>query len=244
MDTIIDQRINEQHSVSLPINAVVEERTFYNYIAAGNVEAILQLRRKFGGRKTDDPQNAVERSTLSTDPLRNEIYHLVVNCTLITYCCIAAGMPQEEALTLSDLFIRRADRCQSISDVYGVNDEMALEFASRMQRIRRGAPASFAVRKAIGYISDNISSRLTVEQIAKEVGYNRSHLAVIFKDETGQSISDYILSQKIDTAKAMITSGRSLSDTAVSLGFCSQSHFCKVFKQITGLTPKQFREQE
>lgn len=240
----IDYRVNEQRIAAPPHTPVVEERTFYEYVAAGDVEAILQLRRKFGGRSTDDPQSAVEKGKLSDNPLRNEIYHFVVNCTLITRSCISAGMPQEEALTLSDLFIRRADRCTAVIDVHGVNDEMALEFASRMQRIRRGEPASFAVRKAINYISDNISARLTVSQIAREVGYNRSHLAVIFKQETGKTVSEYILTEKINTAKSMILGGGNLSDTAHALGFCSQSHFCKVFKQLTGMSPKQFRAQQ
>ncbi len=243
MEPKIDYRINKQHITPSQHTPVVEERTFYQYVENGDVEAILQLRRKFGGRSTDDPQFAVEKRKLSSDPLRNEIYQFVVSCTLITNCCISAGMPQEEALALSDLFIRRADRCTTISDVHGVNDEMALEFASRMQRIRRGAPACYAVRKAMSYISDNINTRLTVEQIAREVGYNRSHLAVIFKEETGQTISEYIQNKKIELAKTMISTGGNLSDIAVTLGFCSQSHFCKAFKQVTGISPKQYRAQ-
>ncbi len=241
MSKITDQRINVQCDAAPPHDLIVEECTFYSYVASGDVEAILQLRRKFGGRLTDDPQSFIEKGKLSDNPLRNEIYHLVINCTIITRCCINAGMPQEEALTLSDLFIRRADRCNSITDVHGVNDEMALEFASRMQRIRRNAPASYAVRRAMNYICDHIQSHLTVEQISKEVGYNRCHLAIIFKQETGQTLSQYIQAQKIQTAKTLILSGGELSDIAHSLGYCSQSHFCKAFKQVTGFSPKQFR---
>lgn len=241
MNTSIEYQLNLRRESGPAHPPFTQERAFYSLVAEGDVEAILQLRQKFGGRSTDSPSSA--KGTLSENPLRNAIYHLVVNCTLMTRSCIAAGMPQEEAYNLSDLFIRRADRCVSVADVSGVNDEMALEFASRMKALRGGAPASFAVRKAMSYISDNLHTKLTAERIAAEAGYNRSHLAVIFKRETGKTLTEYILYKRIEAAKNMIMSEVPLSQAANALGFSSQSHFCKCFRQVTGMSPKEFRSR-
>ena len=153
-------------------------------------------------------------------------------------------MPQEEAYNLNDLFIRRADRCITVTEVHGVNDEMALEFASRMKKLHMGAPASYAVRKAMNYICDNLHSHLTAEDIARQAGYNRSHLAVIFKRETGVSISDYIIQKRIEAAKTLMITDTPLSEVADMLGFSSQSHFCKRFRELTGMSPKEYRQRK
>lgn len=220
----------------LPHPPYGDEREFYDMVSSGDVEGILELRRKY----PSEPDGGAAKGTLSDNPVRNAIYHLVANCTIITRRCIAAGMPQEQAYTLSDIFIRRADGCRTTAEVAAVNDEMALEFAGRM-RAAAGDGLSPAVKRAVRYVEDNLYNKIAVSDIAAAAGYNRSHLAELFKRETGITMTEYVRKMRIEEAKKLISKDVRLSVVANSLGFCSQSHFCKCFKEETGMTPLEYR---
>lgn len=238
----VELRINLMKEHGIPHPPHGEEQQFYQMVVSGDAEGILSLREKYGADVVQNGGGEVTgKGRLSDNPLRNEIYHLVANCTIITRKCIANGMPQEDAYYLSDMFIRSADRCKSVEEVRRVNDEMAMEFAVRMKRIK-AETVSPVVRKTISYISDNLHEKLTAADIAEKMGYNRSYLAVLFRRETGQTITGFILERRIEAAKSLIAGGIKLSEIAGMLGFSSQSHFCRCFKEVTGVTPAEFRK--
>ena len=73
---------------------------------------------------------------------------------------------------------------------------------------------------------------------------SRTHLAAKFKKETGMTLTDFILKEKIEEAKRLLRySDRSLALIAEYLGFSSQSHFSKTFKKYVNTTPKEYREK-
>lgn len=232
----VDLNINLLKENRLPHPPQKEEQEFYQMVVCGDIEGIEQLRRKYSGCRSDEN----EKGRLSPDPVRNEIYHLVANCTIITRKCIAAGMPQEDAFSLSDMFIRRADSCRTKEEVRDVNDDMALTFADLMNRLN-GRSYSKGVSFAIRYISDALHTRLTADEIAEKAGYQRNYFSELFRRETGVTITRYILERKIEAAKSLISGGIELSQIAEMLGFSSQSHFCTRFKTVTGMTPGEYR---
>lgn len=90
------------------------------------------------------------------------------------------------------------------------------------------------------YIEEHIHEKLGLEMISSTFYVNKHYLSHYFKKETGFSISEYIKTQKIVAAKKLLRSGSSVTQTALSLGFSSDSHFISVFKQMTGTTPKKY----
>lgn len=235
----LEYRINFTKGYTAPHPPHEEEHAFYDLIAAGDTEGILRLREK---HSRDPGTSETEKGVLSDHPLRNAVYHLVVNCTIMTRRCIEAGMPQEEAYTLSDLSIRRADRCNTVADVHTVNDEMALEFAGRMKRLR-SLTVSPKIRKTIGLICDSIYTRITVNDIAGQIGYSRSRLSVLFRKEMGMTLTRYIQTKKTEVAKNLIEGGTPLSEISQMLGYSSQSHFSKSFREATGMSPGEYRKK-
>ena len=216
---------------------IENENTVFALIAAGDVDAILENKRKYSSASDSG------KGRLSDDPLRNQIYHLVVCAALVARTCLAAGMSEETAYTLSDLYIRRADKCTTVKQVMELNDEMVMDYAVRMRRLRRAKRLSVPVRKAIKMISENTGKRLTVKQIAQTTGYDRSHLHRLFKAEIGMGIHEYISAVRINAAKGMLKDGdHSIADIASLLGFSSQSHFCRAFGEAVGVTPKEFKD--
>lgn len=235
----VDLNINLMKENRLPHPPQKEEQEFYQMVVSGDIEGIEELRRKYSGCRSEEN----EKGRLSPNPVRNEIYHLVANCTIITRKCIAAGMPQEDAFSLSDMFIRRADSCRTKEAVQSVNDDMALTFAERMNRLHRlnGRSYSKGVSFAVRYISDSLHTRLTADEVAEKAGYQRSYFSGLFRRETGVTITRYILEQKVEAAKSLISGGIELSQIVEMLGFSSQSHFCSRFRSVTGMTPGEYR---
>ncbi len=239
MDKKLNTLLRQRQESGYPHPPYAEERMFYDLIASGDVEGIDALAEKYSETRAGAPQKGV----LSDNPVRNAIYHLVANCTIMTRRCISAGMPQEQAFNLSDIFIRRADGCRSVKEVYAVNDEMAREFAVRMKALKEAADYSALVRRAVIYIRDNLHEKLTVTKVAAAAGCNRSYLAELFRKETKDSISGFIAKARIAAAKEMIDAGMSLSEVSSSLNYATQSHFCKRFREFTGMTPLEYKRR-
>ena len=88
----------------------------------------------------------------------------------------------------------------------------------------------------------NMFEAITVEDLAKALYISRSHLSTIFKQKTGENLSQFIMRQKIEEAKKLLkTSKKSAIDIAFYLGFSSQSHFSRTFKEYVHMTPNEYR---
>ncbi|PCJ60540.1 MAG: hypothetical protein COA79_08180 [Planctomycetota bacterium] len=99
------------------------------------------------------------------------------------------------------------------------------------------------IGEIINYIDANLSSELTVPQLAEESHLTTSHFSKLFKEETGQSPISFIRNNRINCAKALlISSDKTISKIALECGFEDHFYFSRTFKQIVGLSPKQFKE--
>ena len=94
------------------------------------------------------------------------------------------------------------------------------------------------------YIYNHLHETIHVDTLAELVGLNRSYLSTLFKKETGTSISEYILSKRMEAAQNMLRfSDYTYAEISAILAFSSQSHFNRVFRAQTGYTPKEFRNR-
>ncbi|HOO28959.1 MAG TPA: AraC family transcriptional regulator [Lachnospiraceae bacterium] len=99
------------------------------------------------------------------------------------------------------------------------------------------------IKKAIDYMTKNISEDLHVSDLASISGYSLSRFKVKFKSEIGVTPAEYINLQKIEAAKKQLTASNcSITDIAYSLGFSSVSYFSSVFKKLTSCTPQHYRK--
>ncbi len=73
------------------------------------------------------------KGDLSDDPVRNIRYHVIIAAALIARTCINGGMSHDEAYTLSDIYIQRADVCNEIETLIDLLEEMNIYFAERMK---------------------------------------------------------------------------------------------------------------
>jgi len=99
------------------------------------------------------------------------------------------------------------------------------------------------VRKAVEYIQRNYSRKLTISNMAKYIGLDRSYLGSIFKQYMGMSPQRYIMKFRIDKAcELMENPVLSIGDISRSVGYDDQLLFSKTFKKFKGICPKEYRK--
>lgn len=84
----------------------------------------------------------------------------------------------------------------------------------------------------------------TVERLASVGAMSRSVFAERFRSAIGRSPADYVTEVRIDAAKRMLSSGRSVSETSRELGYASDEGFSRAFRRRTGMTPSAWRASE
>ena len=103
---------------------------------------------------------------------------------------------------------------------------------------------SDVVFKTMEYIRINYDRKLSLDDIAQHVYLSRSYLSSLFREETGQTLFSYINQVRVEKSKLfLMDSSISLAEVATMCGFEDQSYFTKVFRKITEMSPKQYRDR-
>lgn len=96
------------------------------------------------------------------------------------------------------------------------------------------------VDNILSYINRNITSQITIEQLAHEFFLSESYICRIFKSATGTTISKYITARRISIAKSLLNEGCSVSEAFEKSGFTDYSNFFKSFTRAVGVSPKKY----
>lgn len=92
------------------------------------------------------------------------------------------------------------------------------------------------------HVEANLSGPISLADLADVAGLSRSYFAAQFRASTGCRPHDYVVEQRIDRAKAMLTGHETpIVEVALEVGFQTQAHFSTVFKRLTGTTPGRWR---
>jgi AraC-like DNA-binding protein len=95
------------------------------------------------------------------------------------------------------------------------------------------------------YILNHYHRTITMTELAQHVERTPNYVSMIFKQETGQTLTSYMQQIRIAAAcDLLINSQMNVGEISDSLGFCEQSYFNKVFKQITGTLPSTYMKEK
>jgi AraC-like DNA-binding protein len=215
-----------------------DELIFYNQVVSGDIDAIMENCRQH--RFLDKEGVGV----LSKDHVQNLKYHFVVTAAIMSRTCIDGGMDMESSFTLSDYYIGQLDDLKTEKEVEQLHNKMIQDYTKRMATLRQTKTLSKPINECLNYIHAHIKDRITILDLAAHTGKSDSYISRLFKKELNMAFSDYIRSAKIEKAKNMLRYSQvSLVEISSYLSFSSQSHFIKVFKEETGMTPKKYRSK-
>jgi AraC-like DNA-binding protein len=100
------------------------------------------------------------------------------------------------------------------------------------------------VQKVKNYIKQSYMNDVRIERIAKSLSLDRHYLSRIFKKETGLSIQDYLVQERMKRACALLSEGRSITESASLCGYADLCNFSKMFKRIYGISPSDYRKSK
>ncbi|MDF2611102.1 MAG: response regulator [Lachnospiraceae bacterium] len=98
--------------------------------------------------------------------------------------------------------------------------------------------------KAKKYIKEHYSEEITLNKLSEVVYVNPVYLSRLFKAKTGENFMDYLTRIRIEHAKLLLSDlSLRIYDISELVGYKSRKHFGKVFRDMTGLTPKEYRNK-
>lgn len=103
-------------------------------------------------------------------------------------------------------------------------------------------PNKDLIERAKEIINSSYNKPLDLKKLAQNLGVSNNHLARLFKHYYGMTISKYITELRMEEATRLLThTDLDITEVALQAGVKSMSNFYKIFKERTGLTPKEYR---
>ena len=128
--------------------------------------------------------------------------------------------------------------------------ELLIHFSRQLSSAMPGKPdepaysrryRSEIVNRALSVIANSYPTHLDLKQLGRSVGISIPHLRTVLKKETGENFTTILHKHRISAAKHLLREETSsIQDIAGAVGYSSSSFFFKVFRRLTGMTPKEY----
>lgn len=186
--------------------------------------------------------NGVKHNPKSS--LRAAKNNAFVLLTLISRAAIEGGVSPNIAYDLCDFYGQRIEDSVSLDDNAAVSSEMREVYFQKVCEAKHTDGISPIVKNCCDYIGVHINEKLSIGDLAERAGYSEYYFSRKFKQEMGCSINEYIMREKIERAKVLLsTTNMSILDISVELSFNSRSYFSDTFQKIAGISPGEYRKQ-
>lgn len=229
----LEENIDEISSQNIRNSTLLIEKQIESFVENGNIDM-------FNKWLKDIPP--IKSGNLSYDSLRQYKNTFIVSATLISRAAIKGGLDYNISLNMSDNYIKRCELCLSYLEIINLCYTMIKDYINKVAKIK--STNSFLQYKVANYVYNNISSKISLDELSKYLLISKSNLCNTFKKECKITINNYILKIKINESKTLLQStNKSLTQIALYLGFSSQAHFTKVFKDFCKVTPLQYRKK-
>lgn len=210
------------------------ETEILQYVKAGRVDDLKKMVYELSGAVIPP---------MSGDMLRSEKDYSIIVLEKLAKTAIDAGADIIEAYFARNSFVRKTEEAEVLNDVLKVRDAAIVYYTSEVGKSKSKGYLRL-VSGIIQYIGLNANRPLRAQEIADAFHLSPSAIQKKFKAETGSTIQQYITSHKISEAKVMLKSGLTVTEVAVALGFFDSSHFSRVFKRMTGSTPRKYQDDQ
>lgn len=224
------------HQLSAHLDAYQTETAIFDCVKNGNVDYQHFL---------DIGSQASNGVPVNMGSLENAKLSLLTLNFICSRAAMAGGVSPATAYTLADQYTEECMRCDSRGRLQALAGTLISDFVTRVhQHKRRHLALTPPIAACKEFIDLNVREKIDLASLTAVSGYSYYYLSHEFNRQLGCSINQYINQAKINTAKRLLkTSQQSASDIAVTLHFSSPSYFSKIFRQLTGVSPREYRRK-
>ncbi len=207
----------------------------YSLITQGNPKAVEVACEKFLAGSIGE---------LPSNPLQNAKFHFVWCAAYICHASVKGGLNFNNAYIMSDVYIQKVELCKSVEEVKTLFKDMCEHFVNEVIASKKRIILSKPITMCVDYINSNLNTKITANTLAQYVNLNQSYLSTLFHKSVGKSITEFINERKMQVAiYLLVYTSCAINEISDSLAFPNCSHFGYVFKNFTGLTPSEYRNQ-
>ncbi|WP_127493361.1 response regulator transcription factor [Paenibacillus glycanilyticus] len=133
---------------------------------------------------------------------------------------------------------------ESFEDWRAFAAQLRSDMSDRFHTLEQGRSENKAVETIKAYLQKHYTEEIELQRLADLVYLTPSYLSKLFKTETGETITDYLTSERIEQAKRLLRDEYGLKTYMIGemVGYADPAYFTKVFKKMTGKTPKEYRD--
>lgn len=176
------------------------------------------------------------------DPVQQAKVSCIVFCSIVCRAAIEGALSPEEGYSVGDAYIQSALDAHTVDELSAICMNMYDDFIHRVHRMRENPRYSQPIQRCCDHIEMNIDRNLRAQELADLAGYSVTYFTRRFREETGFGISDYVKAARIERAKILLrTSDQSIQEISERLGFTTRNYFTQCFRELTGMTPKEFQ---
>ncbi|MBO7217690.1 MAG: AraC family transcriptional regulator [Clostridia bacterium] len=177
----------------------------------------------------------------NSDPVRSIKNYCIITNTLFRKAAEKGGVHPIYLDEVSSNFARKIEEISSVPTAKNFMIEI-LRVYCRLVRKHSFKNYSPIVKKALLLIENDLTADLSLKAIAKKNNVSSGYFSVIFKNETGQTLTEFVNKKRVELAKELLKStGLQIQTIAQHCGILDLHYFCRIFKNATGKTPSEYR---
>lgn len=163
--------------------------------------------------------------------------------TLISRTAVDHGADPQHTLRLSHEYRRTLTGFSTVESLCSWLSEAVARYMQSLFRFS-GAKHAKVILFCTQYIGENYSRKITLEGLANMVYLSPAYLSRVFKQETGMNFNQYLNRVRIQKAQELLRVREiRMTDISLLVGFEDQSYFTRVFRRVTGMLPRVYRER-
>lgn len=160
------------------------------------------------------------------------------------FLCIEEAYRQQKITGdgTKDSIAEMIEGCFSFQDLHQILSEKTADFFHKAASASEENPTIFMIKEYIG--KNYMNETLSVKDISSHVFLSTSYVCTFFKNETGQTLNQYLTEFRMEKAKLLLRDARyKISDISSRVGYSDGNYFGKSFKKYSGLSPSEYREK-
>ena len=179
----------------------------------------------------------------ASNPIRNKKNYTIILNTLFRKAAEKGKVHPIHIDELSSSIAYQIERCETIEELNSLRLKMLRKYCMLVREHTIEQQHSALIKQAVTLINYDYTADLNLKTIANKLNVNASYLSTLFKQETKETLTEYVTRKRIEYATLLLSnSDLPISDVAAFCGVNDLQYFSKIFKKVVGYTPSEYKK--